>query len=90
MPKKKKVVKITAAADGEGKPKPKKKRKVEPALDGGLSESDSSFRRSGRLSGKVLFILSEPLKFCFTKFVMLLNALGPRVQCEEWCRFRRR
>ena len=59
MPKKKKVVKTIAAADGEEKPKPKKKRKVDPVLDGGLSESDCSFRRSGRLSGKVLFILPE-------------------------------
>ena len=54
MPKKKKVVKPSAAAaDGEEKPKPKKKRKVEPILEGGLSESDSSYRRSGCLSGKV-------------------------------------
>lgn len=59
MPKKKKVVKTIAAADREEKKEPKKKRKVDPVLDGGLSESDCSFRRSGRLSGKVLFILSE-------------------------------
>ena len=66
MPKKKKPPNklIPAVVEGEEKHKPKKKRRIEPSVQDGATIEGFS-RRSGRLSGKVIY----PLFFQLFMFV---------------------